>query len=241
MIKSVKKYRRVLIAVLFTMVSTQSCAQVRLDASSASPTAQGIEATTTQERSAPLATSTVRVEIPTATEIASTATPALPNVTISAVKGNTFIRRGPDMAFNPIGVFSKDTSAKVLARDVLDKWAQIQIPNSNKTGWMYIQSDFLRVEGEIKDLPEITPTDWPVAAYVRNCTHHRMWVFPGEIVIPSSFSHPDNESWINPGSYRVYDIDVAGDPEVAQVVVKEGSNIEINEDALGEHRKCPQD
>jgi len=223
------------------MVSTQSCAQVRLDTSSALPTAQEIKATATEERSAPLATSTAQVEIPTATEIAPTATPALPNVTISAVKGNTFIRRGSDMAFNPIGILYKNTRAKVLARDVLNDWAQIQIPNSNKTGWLYIQSDFLQIEGEIKDLPEITPTDWPVAAYVRNCTHHRMWVFPGEIVIPTSYSHPDNESRINPGSYRVYDIDVSGDPEVAQIVVKEGSDIEINEDARGERRKCPQD
>jgi hypothetical protein len=241
MIKQVEKYRRVLITVLFTMVATQSCVQVKLDTPQALPTAQEIEATVTKERSAPLATPTAQVEIPTATEIASTATPALPNVTISAMKGNTFIRRGPDMAFNTIGVLYKDTSAKVLARDVLNNWAQIQLPNSNKTGWIYVKSDFLRIEGELEGLPEITPTDWPVAAYVRNCTHHRMWVFPGEIVIPASYSHPDNESWINPGSYRVYDIDVSGDPEVAQIVVKEGSNIEINEDALGEHRKCPQD
>ena len=239
MIKSVQKYRRILIALLFMMLSNQSCVQVRVKQDSVLPTAQQIESTATKEQSAPLATSTAQVEIPTAIAISST--PSLPNVTISAVKGNTFIRRGPDMAFNPIGVFYKDTSAKVIARDVLSNWVQIQIPNSDKTGWLYITSKFLLIEGEIKVLPEFTPTDWPVAAYVRNCTHHRMWVWPGETLISSSYSHPDNEAWINPGSYRVFDIDVAGDPEVAQITIKEGSVIDIHEDALGEHRICPKD
>jgi hypothetical protein len=241
MIKSIQKYRRVLFALLFVMLSTQSCVQVRVKPDPALPAAQEIESTATKEQSALPSTSTAQVEIPTATAIISTPKPSLPNVTISAVKGNTFIRRGPDMAFNPIGVFYKDTSAKVMARDVLSNWVQIQIPNSDKTGWLYIESQFLLIKGEIKDLPEFTPTDWPVAAYVRNCTHHRMWVWPGETVIASSYSHPDNEAWINPGSYRVYDIDVAGDPEVAQITIKEGSVIEIHEDALGERRICPKD
>ena len=137
------------------------------------------------------------------------------------------------MAFNPIDVLYKDTSAKVIARDVLSKWVQIKIPNSDKTGWVSIQTQYSQIEGEIKNLPEYTPTEWPVPAYVRNCTYHQMYVLPFEIVIPSSYEYPDNEIWIYPGSYTVFDIDVSGDPIVAEIVVKEGSEIEILNDGSG--------
>jgi hypothetical protein len=238
MIKPLQKYRSVSIVLLFVLL-TQACAQVRLDAPPALPTARDIEPITTEERTDPRATSTAQVEITTATEIIPTPTSSLPKVTISAVKGNIFIRRGPDMAFNPIGVLYKDTSAKVIARDVLSKWVQIEIPNSDQTGWVSIQTQYSQINGEIKYLPEYTPAEWPVAAYLRNCTYHQMYVMPSEIVIPSYLQYPDNEIWVYPGSYTVYDIDVPGDPEVDQITVKEGSDIEIHYDGLGGHRKCP--
>jgi hypothetical protein len=102
-----------------------------------------------------------------------------------------------------------------------------------------IQTDYSQIEGELKDLPEYTPTEWPTAAYLRNCTYHQMYVLPSEIVIPSSLAFPENEVWIYPGSYTVQDIDVAGDPEVIKITIQEGSNVEILEDGLGGHRKCP--
>jgi len=203
------------------------------------PTPRDIEPITTEERSAPPATPTTQVEIPTATEIIPTPTPSLPKVTISAVKGNIFIRRGPDMAFNPIDVLYKDISAKVIARDVLSKWLQIEIPNSDQTGWVSIQTKYSKVEGEIKDLPEYTPTEWPVAAYLRNCTYHQMYVLPAELLLPSYYNYPDNEIWIYPGTYTVIDIDLPDNPQVAEIVVKEGSDIEILNDGSGGHRKCP--
>jgi hypothetical protein len=238
MIKPLQKYRSVSIVLLFVLL-TQACAQVRLDAPPALPTARDIEPITTEERTDPRATSTAQVEITTATEIIPTPTSSLPKVTISAVKGNIFIRRGPDMAFNPIDVLYKNTSAKVIARDVLSKWVQIEIPNSDQTGWVSIQTQYSQINGEIKYLPEYTPAEWPVAAYLRNCTYHQMYVMPSEIVIPSYLQYPDNEIWVYPGSYTVYDIDVPGDPEVDQITVKEGSDIEIHYDGLGGHRKCP--
>jgi hypothetical protein len=239
MIKPLQKYRYVSIALLIVLV-TQACAQVRLDVPPALPTARDIAPFTTEEQAnlLPTQTSTVEIPIPIETEIPPTAT-SFPKVTISAVKGNLFIRRGPDMAFNPIGVLYKDTSAEVIARDVLSKWVQIKISNSDKTGWISIQTNYSQIEGEIQNLPEYTPTEWPIAAYLRNCTHHQMYVMPSEVVISSSFAFPDNEIWVYPGTYTVYDIDVPGDPEVGQFVIKEGSNMEIRDDGLGEHRKCP--
>jgi hypothetical protein len=238
MIKQLLNYRSLSIALLFVLLA-QACAQFKLDAPPALPTAREIESVSTEERSAPLATSTALIEIPAATEMIPTSAFSLPKVTISAVKGNIFIRRGPDLAFNPIDVLYKDTSANVIARDVLSKWVEIEIPNSTKTGWVSLQTQYSQVEGEIKNLPEYTPAEWPVAAYLRNCTYHQMYVLPFDVVIPSSLQYPDNEIWIYPGAYTVFDIDVAGDPVVAEIVVREGSDIEILDDGLGGHRKCP--
>ena len=238
MIKPFKKYRSISIVLLFVLL-TQACSQVRLNTPPALSTAQDIQPITTEEPATPLATPTTLVALPTATEIIPTPTSSLPTITISAVKGNIFIRRGPDMAFNPIDVLYKDTSANVVARDVLSKWVEIKISNSDKTGWVSIQTQYSQIKGEIKDLPEYTPTEWPVAAYLRNCTYHQMYILQSEIVVPSYLQYPDNEVWIYPGAYTVIDTDASGDPEVAEIVVREGSDIEVVKDGSGGHHKCP--
>ena len=237
MIKPSRKYRSVSLVLLLVLL-TQGCVQARLNTPSVLPTAQNIEPLATEQQVSLPPTQTATVEIPIPTKIIPTVA-SFPKVTINAVKGNIFIRRGPGMAFNPIDVLYKDTSAKVIARDVLSKWVQIKIPNSAKTGWVSIQTQFSQVEGEIKDLPEYTPTEWPVPAYLRNCTYHQMYVLPSEIVLPSYYQFPDNEIWIYPGSYTVIDTDAPGNPQVAEIVVKEGSDIEIRKDGSGGHRKCP--
>jgi hypothetical protein len=235
MTKSFQKLRSVSLLLLFVLL-IQACAQVKQETPTALPTARNVEPTTGGGGAPPSATATVEIPVPTKTEIS---TSAASSVTLNVVKGNLFIRRGPDMAFNPVGVLYKDTSAEVLARDVLSNWAQIKIPNSEQTGWVSIQSEYSQIEGELKDLPEYTPTEWPAAAYLRNCTYHQMYVLPSEIVIPSSLTYPENEIWIYPGTYTIYDIDVAGDPEVMNITIQEGSDVEILDDGLGGHRKCP--
>ena len=234
MVNQFQKQRSASILLLFGFL-LQACLPARLDAPPALPTVREIESASTEERTEPPATSTATA---TETVISPTET-SIPKVSISAVKGNIFIRRGSDMAFNPIGVLYKNTSAEVVARDVLSNWVQIIIPNSDKMGWVSIQTDYSKVDGDLKSLPEFTPTDWPIAAYLRNCTHHQMYIMPGEIVLPSSFGYPENETWIYPGSYSVYDIDVPGEPEVLQFDIREGVTVEILDDGLGEHRKCP--
>lgn len=174
---------------------------------------------------------------------AETITPSPPPsvVTITAVDGNLFIRRGPHLAFNSISVLYEGESVTALGRDMLGRWVQIPIPSQpDKTGWISIQTSFSHVSGDVLDLPVIDTVDWAVAAYLRNCTHHQMLVQPGEIVIPPSYDFPYNEMRIYPGIYTVYDLDVLGEPEVMDnVELKEGLLIEIREDASGERRKCP--
>jgi hypothetical protein len=212
-------------------------AQFTANVPSALPTAQDAPRTApVAEEAKPLPTRTATLEL--VVPDVSTVT-ALPDVTLNVVKGNLFIRRGPGMAYNPVGVLYKNTSTKVIARDILSDWAQIKIPNSSETGWVSIQTDYSQIEGSLKDLPEFTTTEWPQAAYLRNCTNHRMYVMPGEVVLPPVFQFPNNEIWIYPGKYIVYDIDVSGDPEVAQIDIREGSSVEVLDDGLGGHRKCP--
>lgn len=238
--KSLKKYRNVSLVLLFVLL-TQACAQVKLNAPPALPTAQDIESFATEEQAylAPTQTTAAITPAPAETEIVPTVA-AISKVTIRAVKGNLFIRRGPDMAFNPIGVLYKDTSAEIIARDILSKWAQIKIPNSDQTGWASIQTKYSQVEGDLSSIPEFTTTEWPVPAYLRNCTYHRMYILPGQIYLTSYLGYPENEIWLYPGAYTVYDLDVPGDPlEVLQVDIREGSDKEIIMDGLGERRKCP--
>jgi hypothetical protein len=130
-------------------------------------------------------------------------------------------------------------SAQALARDVLTKWVQIPISgHPNKTGWISIQTRFVAVSGDVVKLPEVMPTDWPVQASLRNCTYHYMAAEPGGIVIQAVYNFPDNEVQINPGVYTIHDIEVDGSPEVMQVEIKEGSEIDIRDDGDGDHKKC---
>jgi len=205
-----------------------------------------VTATPTTQKIASLTPTRMR---PTPTEIIATATKTLlpsvtpaPQVTISAVKGNLFIRRGPDMAYNPIGVLYKNTTTNVVARDVLSKWAQIIIPNSTQTGWVSVLTQYSKVEGNLGTLPEFKITDWPIAGYVRNCTNHQMLLIPGDIYVDSVLRDPENLVWVYPGHYQVYDINMP-DPfevEVAEIDMREGLTIDIGEDGAGDHRKCPK-
>ncbi len=167
-------------------------------------------------------------------------TPVAQHVVVTAIKGNVFIRRGPDFAFDSIGVLMKGQSATALARDVLAEWLEILLPGaSNTKGWISIQSQFTSVTGDVMTLPELQPDYWPVGATVRNCTYHEMQLTPGGIVIPSVLSFPYNDVRVNPGVYTVIDTTLDTYPSVEKIEVKEGSAIDIHVDGLGNKRTCP--
>ena len=170
---------------------------------------------------------------PTATQTSFT-------VTVAAVKGNLFIRRGPDLAFNPVGALMDGQSEIATARDPLSKWLQIPIPGQEgKTGWISIQTTYSAVTGDVTSLPEVAPTTWPDLAFIQNCMSDQMEIDPGAIVLPSSAYFPDNRIQINPGIYTIHDTSVTGSPEVMQVEVKEGSEINVTVDGNGNKHKCP--
>src|SRR5687767_13562837 len=157
-------------AALFIVMLLSACVRARPGAVPALPPIQDIEPVTTEQIDL-FVSPTVAVETFTPIAVKISATPtSFPNVTVTAIKGNLFIRRGPDMAYNPTGILYKGISAKAIARDVLSDWVQIMIPNSQSTGWVSIQTQYSKVNGEVQALPGFTPTDWPLSAYLRNCT-----------------------------------------------------------------------
>jgi len=161
-------------------------------------------------------------------------------VTVTAAKGNVFIRRGPNLAFNPISVLWKGETAIATARDVLGDWLRIAPPDDpGRDGWISIMSEFTTVTGDIDRLAEIEAPDWPELAFLRNCTHNQMVLDPGGLLIPPVDSFPENQVRVNPGSYVVIDVDVDGYPEVLSVQIAEGSAIDIVLDGTGEKKKCP--
>lgn len=165
----------------------------------------------------------------------------MPSVRVTAVGGNLFIRRGPGTQYNRIGILYDGMSAEVIAQDVLSRWVQVNVPNSEATGWISIQTRFASVEGDLKRLPNFTFTDWFRPAFVVNCTEHDLVLEPGGIDLYNVFTHTQylNERQVDPGLYAVHDLYLPGAPQIQTIDVKEGATIYITVNGLGEKHKCP--
>jgi hypothetical protein len=164
-----------------------------------------------------------------------------PAVTITAVGGNLYIRRGPDMAYNRIGVLKKGESAQVIAQDVLSNWVQINIPNSEFTGWVSVMTNFSEISGDLKSLPNFTFTDYPKPAYIKNCTEHVLLVMPGEYYLENLFTNAQylNEVRVDSGVYSIYDVTLPDEPLIQTVDMQEGETAYITVNGLGVSHKCP--
>ena len=162
---------------------------VRSETSASSPTEEPAATSPNIQPAETIEPRPTQTPEPTATT-AATEIPAAASqtsVTITAVGGNLYVRRGPDMAFNQVGVLYDGESMNVIARDVFSDWLQVS------TGWVSIQTKYSSVAGNISTLPEVEVTEWPTPAYLRNCTYHTMYVLPAEIQIPSYFFKPENK------------------------------------------------
>jgi hypothetical protein len=164
-----------------------------------------------------------------------------PSVTITAVGGNLYIRRGPDMAYNRIGVLKKGESAQVIAQDVLSNWVQINIPNSELTGWVSVMTNFSEITGDLKSLPNFTFTDYPQPAYIKNCTEHILLIMPGEYYLENLFTNAQylNEVRVDSGVYSIYDVTLPDEPLIQTVDMQEGETAYITVNGLGVSHKCP--
>lgn len=230
---------RVVLAALLVMLLLQGCFRARTRNGVIAPTQDELSYATTFTPAPVTPTSlSSPTLVPTSTEISPT--PQL-SVTISAVGGNLYIRRGPDTRYDRIGVLKKSMSARVIAQDQLSRWVQINLPGSELTGWVSVQTDFSQVDGDLDQIPYLTFTDWPLPAYVVNCTEHDLLIEPGEWYLYSLYSSVSdkNEYQLDPGVYTVKDLFVAGEPKFETIDVREGTTTYITVDGLGENHKCP--
>lgn len=229
--------RKQILFSLLLMVFLQGCFRAQTT-NNELPT---VEVTATTERptstitSAPLPSATVT---PTVAEVLPTPPP---NVTITAVGGNLYIRRGPGFEYDPIAVLTKGSSADVIGQDVLSKWAQVNIPDSDRTGWVSLMSTLTQVTGELSQVPDFTFTDWAKPAYVKNCTEHNIYIMPGEVYLYNLYTNSKylNEAQVNPGTYRVYDVSLPDEPEIQIIEVREGVTVYITVNGLGVEHDCP--
>lgn len=236
-------FRKVLIALLL-IVFTQGCILTGRNRPSVNeimePTSTSQTDVVSQNTSIPLTATPLPppTVAPTATVILPT---PLPSVTITAVNGNIFIRRGPGMPYNPIGFLRNGVSAQVIAVDVLSNWAQINVPDMDTTGWIYLHTPYSKIDGDISQLPDFTFTEWPAPAYLKNCTEHDMYIMPGNIYLYSLYTNAKykNEVQVDPGTYIAYDLFYPEEPEAQTLDVFEGMTGYITINGSGEGHKCP--
>ena len=225
-----------LIVPLLLLVVAQGCVPAQPAEVDVAPAA-----TSTVTRPPATATSTP-LPPPTATPVATEVLPTpQPAVTITATGGTLYIRRGPGLEYDRIGALTKGSSASIIGQDVLSKWVQITIPDSERTGWVSNMSSLTRIDGDLSSVPDFTYTDWAKPAYVKNCTEHEILIQPGEIRLLNFYTNGEslNEAQINPGVYTVYDLFVPGEPAIETIDVREGVTVYITVNGLGVSHKCP--
>jgi hypothetical protein len=168
-------------------------------------------------------------------------TPELSAVTLTVTKGQIYIRRGPGLPYNQIGILKEGDSAVVVGQDVLSRWVQIQLTDAGQTGWVSVMTDFTRVDGELASVPNFTFTEWFQPAYIKNCTEHDLLIEPDGLYLYNLYLNPRglNEVQVNPGVYTIVDLFVEGEPEIETVYLTEGDTAYITVNGLGQSHFCP--
>lgn len=183
--------------------------------------------------------------LPTGTFVSDSKEPSatpIPSVRITAVNGNLYIRRGPDTAYDRLGVLKSATSAEVIGQDMLSKWVQIQIPGTEFTGWVSLLTPFSQIEGDLKEVPTFTFTEWPEPAYIKNCTEHDLIILPDELYLYSLWTNGNylNVVQVDPGVYEIQDVTLPDAPVYDEIDIREGETYYITVNGLDEYHNCPE-
>jgi len=175
--------------------------------------------------------------------VATSLTPTLPLVTVTAINGNLYIRRGSGSDFNPISVLMQGQTVTASGRDILNEWLYIPIPSeTGKFGWVSTLTIYSSISGNTMELP-IVNSDLAVPAFMQNCSTDNMVVWPAGVIIPPFDQFPDNVVQFDPGEYLVQDYDKGNSsPNGTQgiaVDLKEGDQYQILGVGAARH-KCPE-
>jgi hypothetical protein len=164
------------------------------------------------------------------------ATPKTVRVTIEG--GNLFVRRGPSLDYNYIGVLYDGNAVLVTGRDRVSRWIRIALPSKPEVeGWITTETKYTQIDGDISNLPYIE-TEPALPAYIRNCTWHELWVMPAEVQLLDKSEAPDNEERFPVGIYQVYDLENPDNEPIEEVSLSEGKTVDIQYDWEGEKSKC---
>jgi len=165
-----------------------------------------------------------------------TATPAQVNVKVAG--GSLNIRRGPSVYYNMISVLHDGDMITATARDRKGEWVYVELPESpGNYGWISLLTIYTNVSGHVDGLP-YKEADPAVAAYIRNCTGHTMWVMPAYIELAKESASPFNEDRFWPGIFSIYDMNVDQQKPFMEISVREGDMIDIIFDGNGIKSKC---
>ncbi len=195
----------------------------------------------TDEPSPPADSTPQPTPTPGSTPQPSSTPEPLPSVRIVAFDGNLYIRRGPGTEYNRIGLLKKGESAQVVGRDILSKWVQVIIPESERTGWVSLLTPFTKIEGDLSQIDSFTFTDWPQPAYIKNCTEHDMIIEPVSLYLYNLYANSvyRNEAQVDPGTYDIYDLFLPDGPLIQTVDIREGETFYITVDGNGTEHLCP--
>jgi hypothetical protein len=227
--------------IIFLILSMALIAQACLPAQT-QPN-ESVEETQTVAEDAPIPTAiATEAPLPTPT-IAPTTEPTVtpaPRVRVQAIGGNLYIRRGPSTLYDRIGLLKRGEQAEVIGTDVLSKWVQVKIPGTEQTGWVSILTEYSQIDGDLSQVDSFTFTDFPLPAYIENCTEHDLLVLPNELYLYSLYTNSTylNEVQVDPGVYTIKDLFVEGEPVYLTVDVREGQTVYITENALDETHLC---
>ncbi len=147
------------------------------------------------------------------------------------------------MAYDRVGLLMNGDSAAAIGRDMLSKWVQVQIPDSEATGWVSLMTNYSRLEGDLNSLPAFTFEEWPQPAYIKNCTEHEILVLPNEFHLYSLWTYEKylNQVQVNPGVYQLKDITLPNAPVYKEIDIREGQTYYIVVNGAGERHNCPAD
>ncbi|HEY9152582.1 MAG TPA: SH3 domain-containing protein [Anaerolineales bacterium] len=234
-------YRLVLVVLAFSFLACRFTVQTPTATNTPIPSAtlQVVVAT-------PVIQSTLKptYTAPTATsELAVTLTPTLPLVTITAINGNIYIRRGSGSDFNPIATLFQGQTATVLGRDILDQWLYIPIPSqTGKFGWVSTLTIYSSVSGHTMNLP-VVDSGLAVPAFIQNCSIHNMIVQPVGLIIPPGNQFPNNIVRFDPGLYTIQDYDTGksnlNSNQGIAVDLREGELYKLTAMGTSAQHKCP--
>jgi hypothetical protein len=199
------------------------------------------EESLSEEPSSPADSTPQPTPMPGSTPQPSPTPEPLPSVRVIAFDGNLYIRRGPGTEYNRIGLLKKGESAQVIGQDVLSKWVQVIIPNTEFTGWVSLLTPFTKIEGDLSRVDSFTFTEWPLPAYIKNCTEHDIMIEPVSLYLYSLYTNSKylNEVQIDPGTYDVYDLFLPDGPKIQTVDIQEGETFYITVDGAGTEHLCP--